>query len=140
MKEYFPLFLYIAIAVGNVVAIAVIARIMGPKRKSKNKFTVYECGLEPAVSARHKVNVKFYLTAVIFLLFDIELIFLLPWAGTYNFIVANGIEVANAMPAHLANDYLVGQSLFRIGEVGLFMGLLVLGLIFVYRRKALEWD
>jgi NADH-quinone oxidoreductase subunit A len=124
MKEYFPLILYIVICVGNVVAIAVIARVMGPKRKSKNKFTVYECGLDPTVDARHKVNIKFYLTAVIFLLFDIELIFLLPWAGTYTMHVHD-------FPA---------MGLFRLCEVGLFMGLLVLGLIFVYRRKALEWD
>jgi len=124
MKEYFPLILYILICIGNVVAIVVVSKIMGPKRKSKNKFTVYECGLNPSVDARHKVNIKFYLTAVIFLLFDIELIFLLPWAGTYNWHAANFPDL----------------SLFRLGEVGLFMGLLVLGLIFVYRRKALEWD
>lgn len=124
MKEYFPLFLYIAICIGNVVAIFVISKIMGPSRKSKNKFTVYECGLEPTVDARQKVNIKFYLTAVIFLLFDIELIFLLPWAGAYNL---HAFESPNL-------------GLFRMAEVGLFMGLLVLGLIFVYKRKALEWD
>lgn len=126
MNDYFPLILYIVVCLVNVVAIIVMSMIMGPKRKSKNKFTVYECGLEPRKDSRTKVNVKFYLTAVIFLLFDIELIFLLPWAGTYNW--------------HAATFQGLEFSLFRIGEVALFMGLLLLGLIFVYRRKALEWD
>jgi len=124
MKEYFPLILYIVICMVNVGAMVGISMIMGPKRKSKNKYTVYECGLEPRKDSRTKVNVKFYLTAVIFLLFDIELIFLLPWAGTYNM--------------HVFEN--PGLSLFRMGELSLFMGLLILGLIFVFRRKALEWD
>jgi NADH-quinone oxidoreductase subunit A len=126
MKEYFPLILYIVICFVNILGMVVIAAVMGPKRKSQNKGTVYECGLEPRKDSRTKINVKFYLTAVIFLLFDIELIFLLPWAGSYNL--------------HATLFQGIDFSLFRLGEVGLFMGLLMLGLIFVFRRKALEWD
>ena len=124
MKEFLPLTLYIALCLVNIVAMLVLAAVMGPSRKSKNKFTIYECGLEPRVDARQKFNVKFYLTAVIFLLFDIEMVFLIPWAGGYT----------AALESHAMG------AAWRLGEIFLFMGLLALGLWFVYRRKALEWD
>ena len=124
MREYFPLLLYILLGVGNVAAILVVTAIMGPKRNSRHKKVVYECGLTPKKDSRQRFNVNFYLTAVIFLIFDIELVLLLPWASTY-------VHHAAAFP---------DMGGFRLGEVGLFMGLLALGLVFVYRRKALEWD
>jgi NADH-quinone oxidoreductase subunit A len=124
MRDYFPLFLYILLGVGNALLILVASALMGPRRRSKNKFQVYECGLRPKKDARQKFNVNFYLTAVIFLLFDMEMVFLLPWASAYDRQISLFPEA----------------SIFRVAEVGLFMFLLALGLIFVYRRKALEWD
>jgi len=101
-------------AIGLVVASA----LLGPKRtKSKTKFDTYECGVPLLDTARRRFSIKFYIVALIFMLFDIEVVFLIPWALKYD----------------------------QLGLVGLveglaFLGVLALGLVYVWKRGALDWE
>lgn len=103
-----------------VLILGLVGRI-GPKsRPGPDKLDVYECGIVPEVDARRRFSAKFYLVAVLFVLFDVEVAFLVPWGVVFRDISANSW---NAL----------------LGMV-LFLGLLVVGLFYVIRRGALEWE
>jgi len=103
---------------GMLAATIVVPRILGTRRPNAVKLEAYECGVEPFTEgARGRVSVRFYLVAILFILFDVETVFLLPWAAEYG----------------------------RLGlaatiEVVVFLGLLLLGYVYVWKRGALEWD
>lgn len=80
---YLPILLLILMAIGFAVVNLVVSAILGPKRHGKVKGTTYESGMQPVASARKRFNVRFYILAMIFLVFDVEVIFLYPWATTY---------------------------------------------------------
>jgi NADH-quinone oxidoreductase subunit A len=90
----------------------------GPKRPNAAKSSVYECGIVPEVDARRRFSVKFYLVAILFVLFDIEVAFLIPWAVVFRDLA--GLAV--------------------LWEMALFLGVLVVGLVYVIRKGALEWE
>jgi NADH-quinone oxidoreductase subunit A len=90
----------------------------GPKRPNEAKSSVYECGIIPEVDARRRFSVKFYLVAILFVVFDIEVAFLIPWAVTFRDMT--GFNV--------------------LWSMALFLGVLVVGLIYVIRRDALRWE
>lgn len=93
----------------------------GPRRGDRDKLSAYECGIRPTIDARRRFSVKFYLVAVLFVLFDVEVAFLIPWAVTFR---------------ELGQD--VGWGV--LVEMVLFLGLLVVGLVYLVRRGALEWE
>lgn len=111
----------VAIYVGTVVALAAtilgLSQILGPRRVQARKMDVYECGVDPLSSARERFSVHFYLVAILFILFDIETVFLVPWAVLYRKLGVPGLV-----------------------EVGLFIAVLGFGLAYVWKRKALEWE
>ena len=98
------------------------AALLGPKKSSKVKSEIYECGLPVQSTGHSKVPIKFYLTAILFILFDIEIIFMYPWAITFKEFIAAG-----------AGGYV-------LASMGFFLFIFIIGLFWEVKSKALEWD
>ena len=116
-EDYVPLLVLIVIAGGLVVAMIGMSVLFGPKRPTPAKLDVFECGSRPVDSPRRRFSVKFYLVALLFLLFDIEAVFLYPWAVLYREL-----------------------GLFGLVEMAVFIAVLGAGLVYVFARGALEWE
>ncbi len=117
MNPYIPLLVVVAIAFLLPVVLLTLSHFMGPKRDERSKGDPYECGVAQGGSSRGRLPIKYYLIAVLFLLFDVEAVFLYPWAVVYR-----------------------DLGLFGLVEMGIFLSVLVLGLVYVWKRGALEWD
>ena len=113
----FPIIALLVIAVGFAVGAVLLSSVLGPRRPNKVKNQPYECGIDPVGDARLRFSVKFYVIAMLFILFDIEAIFLYPWAVMFQQL-----------------------RLFGLLEMLAFMGFLVMGYIYLWKRGALEWD
>jgi len=99
--------------------------LLARKRANKTKLEPYECGVEPVGTARERQSVKFYLVAMVFLLFDIEAVFLIPWAVVFRNVLHD--------PAYSSLKYVF------YGEMMLFMVVLFIGLVYVWRQGILNW-
>lgn len=117
LTEFGKIFAFILLAIVFVVVSLFFAKIIAPKRESKEKFTIYECGENPIGSPWVKFNIRFYIVALIFLIFDVEIVLLIPWVYVYQ-------------------DY--GFSGFWVGFVFLFV--LVLGIAYEWKKGDLNWD
>ena len=115
--EYLPILLLIVIAVLFAGGAVLLSSVMGPRRPTPVKLEPYECGIAPVGLARDRVSIKFYLVAMLFIIFDIEIIFLFPWAVIFREL-----------------------GWFGFFEMGCFMLVLALGLAYVWRKGGLEWD
>jgi NADH-quinone oxidoreductase subunit A len=115
--EYFPIVLMAIVALGFVVTTMVATHWLGPKRKTKIKQEAFECGIESQGNARSPFSIKYFLVAILFVLFDVEVIFMYPWAVNFREL-----------------------GVFGLLEMFSFMGLMIVGLIYVIRRGALNWD
>ena len=121
LANYFPVLLFLAIGVavgtGAIVTSGVLARITGAQNPDPEKNSPYECGFEAFEDARMKFDVRYYLVAILFILFDLEIAFLFPWA-------------------------IVLQDIGWFGFVAmlLFLGILVVGFIYEWKKGALEWE
>jgi NADH-quinone oxidoreductase subunit A len=82
LSTYYPIFIYLAVVIGFAVAAPLTAHILSPRKKTPVKEMPYESGMDPIGDARQRFDVKFYLIAILFLVFDVELLFLYPWAAT----------------------------------------------------------
>lgn len=123
MNSYLSLLLLFAFAAAIAGGFLAISHLIGPrKKKSQTKFLPYECGLAPLGSARERFSVKFYLVAMLFILFDVEVVFLYPWAVLFKDFIRSGAGV------------------FLFAEMLVFLGILVIGLLYVYGRRAIEWE
>jgi NADH-quinone oxidoreductase subunit A len=111
----------IMVAVGMAGGMLVLTHLLGRVRRSPTDMTPYECGMRPYERVeKHRFSVHFYLVAMLFILFDIEAAFLFPWAVTFKQFSAD--------------------KLFVLGEMGVFLGILVAGFVYVWTRGALEWE
>jgi len=123
--DYIPILLVfvlgVAVASGMLAAPLILAR----KRPNKVKLEPYECGVEPVGTARERQSVKFYLVAMVFLLFDIEAVFLVPWAVVFPKVLRD--------PAYSSLKYIF------YSEMMLFMVVLFIGLVYVWRQGILNW-
>jgi len=121
LVDYIPVLIQLGLALGIGVAVLIVSQIMG-QRGPRNKFkdSAYECGLPPEGERAARFSVKFYLTAMLFILFDIEIVFLIPWVLVYRDFLSNHLPIL--MP------------------VLFFLLLLVAGLVYEIRKGALEWD
>jgi NADH-quinone oxidoreductase subunit A len=126
MVNYIPVLLILIIAVGMASVIIILSRIAGRNRPTREKLMPYECGVEPVGTARERQSVKFYLVAMAFLLFDIEAVFLVPWA-----VVFRGI---------LASETYRNLRYVIYAEMMIFMVVLFVGLVYVWRKGILEWN
>ncbi|MCH8300730.1 NADH-quinone oxidoreductase subunit A [Candidatus Marinimicrobia bacterium MT.SAG.3] len=120
LGEYLPLFFLIVIVFGLVTAMLILTRLLQPKRRSEQDLEPYESGTTPSSFARIRFSVKFFIIAIIFIIFDIEVVFMYPWAIVFK-------ELLN-----------IGTFIFI--EMLTFLGILVVGLIYVWKMGALEWD
>ena len=116
--SYFPIALMAVVAGGTAFSIIALSALLGRVRRSRTDLTPYECGMRPFESAEKRFSVKFYMVAMLFILFDIEAAFLYPWA------------VSLRSP----------DRWFVFAQMVVFLGILIVGYIYVWRRGALEWD
>lgn len=119
---YIALGMTIVFAVGIAMAILVLNRLLGPKRHSVAKDGPFECGSDPIDSPRKRLNVRFYAVAIFFVVFDIETVFLFPWAVNYRELLASPTFGAIAL-----------------AEIFVFLGILAVGLWYVWGKGALDW-
>jgi NADH-quinone oxidoreductase subunit A len=122
LKSYAPILVLIVLAVGFGAGSLLLSELLGRRRINVGKRDAYECGMEPQGSARIRLSIHFYLVAVLFILFDVEAVFLLLWAAT-------------------AKDFRAqGQGHLVLFEVLGFVAVLALALGWVWRKGGLEWD
>jgi NADH-quinone oxidoreductase subunit A len=117
LAEYFPILLFILVALAVGVAPMVLGKLLGPSRPDPEKLSPYECGFEAFEDARMKFDVRYYLVAILFILFDLEIAFLFPWAT-----VINEIGFAGFL------------------SMMVFLAILVVGFIYEWMKGALEWE
>ena len=130
-RDYLPVFLLLIVAIGVAASQLLISWLLGPRTKPNAvKDSPYECGIEPTGEAHTRFSVKFYLVAVLFILFDIEIVFLYPWAVHFGGGAADGI-------VFLTRGALVR---FLFAEMLVFLLILFLGWYWVVKKRALEWD
>ena len=117
LAEYQPTLLFLIVAGGIGVALLVVGKVLGPQRPSIEKLSPYECGFEAFEDARMQFDVRYYLIAIQFIIFDLEIIFIVPWATVFRELGVVGLI-----------------------EMGIFAGMLLLGFIYVWKKGALEWE
>jgi NADH-quinone oxidoreductase subunit A len=117
LAEYFPILLFILVATAIGVVPLVLGKLLGPSRPDPEKLSPYECGFEAFEDARMKFDVRYYLVAILFILFDLEIAFLFPWAVALNDIGAAGFIA-----------------------MMVFLGILVVGFVYEWMKGALEWE
>src|SRR5215210_1853448 len=121
LKDYLPILLMFVVAGGFAVGNVLLSQFVGQRKATRTKLMPYECGKDPVGSARERFSVKFYLIAMIFILFDIEVIFLIPWAVVFKSFMAGGY-----------------RNLIYI-EMMMFVVLLLVGYIYVVKKGAFDW-
>ncbi|OFV88642.1 MAG: NADH-quinone oxidoreductase subunit A [Acidobacteria bacterium RBG_16_68_9] len=115
--QYVPVIVMFALAGVVVLTFFGLGRLLGPRNPTAIKLTTFECGNEPSGSAWGRFSVKFYLTAILFIVFDVEVVFLYPWAVLFRRL-----------------------GWFGFAEMAIFIAILTVGLLYVWRRGALEWE
>lgn len=120
---YVPVVACSILVVGMAALILLLNRMLGPRRSTREKGIPYESGDEPLGKPRHRFSVKFYMTAILFLIFDLEVVFIYPWAAKYN-------------------DFLADSAFGGIAFGGMmfFIAVLTLGLVYEYKRGAMNWE
>jgi NADH-quinone oxidoreductase subunit A len=115
--EYAPIAIMFVLALGFVATTMIVTHAFGPKRKSKVKMDAFECGIESKGNARVPFNIKYFLVAILFVLFDVEVIFMYPWAVNFRDLGMTGFI-----------------------EMTVFVGLLLVGFFYLKRKGALHWE
>ena len=117
LGEYLPVLLFLIVATGIGVALLLVGWVLGPRSGGSAKLSPYECGFEAFEDARMKFDVRYYLIAILFIVFDLEIAFVFPWATIFR-----------------------SLGMFGLVEMGIFLGLLLLGFAYVWKKGALEWE
>jgi NADH-quinone oxidoreductase subunit A len=117
LQNYIPIFLMGAVAIGFGVLMANLSRWIGPKKPDFDKLSTYESGMLPLGTTRERVSIKYYTVGMLFIIFDIEIVFLYPWAVTF-----------------------MGLGTFALVEMFIFIALLFVGYLYILKKGALEWD
>ncbi len=116
-SDYLPVFVFLVISVALAALIIVLSTVLVKRRPTPQKLMPYECGMDPIGTARRRFSVKFFLIAMLFIIFDIEAVFLYPWAVIFKEL-----------------------RLFGLIEMAIFVAVLLVGLAYIWRKGALEWD
>ncbi|MDH3748114.1 MAG: NADH-quinone oxidoreductase subunit A [Gammaproteobacteria bacterium] len=117
LQEYVPVLIFLGIAAGIGLLLLGLGFLIGHGRKDDEKLSPYECGFEPFDDSRMRFDVRYYLVAILFIIFDLEIAFLFPWAVSLD---------------------TVGT--FGLVSMGIFLAILVVGFIYEWKKGALEWD
>jgi NADH-quinone oxidoreductase subunit A len=123
MENYFPILMFVLVGVAVGVLPIVMGFLLAPSRPDSEKLSPYECGFEAFEDARMKFDVRYYLIAILFILFDLEIAFLFPWAAVFKDIVATE-----------------SIKMFGFIEMLVFVTVLVVGYIYAWAKGALEWE
>ncbi|UCV30483.1 NADH-quinone oxidoreductase subunit A [Ferribacterium limneticum] len=123
MENYFPILMFVLVGVAIGVLPVAMGFILAPSRPDPEKLSPYECGFEAFEDARMKFDVRFYLIAILFILFDLEIAFLFPWASIFKDIVATE-----------------SIKMFGFVEMLVFVAILVIGYVYAWAKGALEWE
>ena len=116
MVEYLPIGIMLAAGIILPIVAFITARLVAPRQIESMKTESYECGIESRTPVRERISVRYYLIAVLFVVFDVETVFMFPWAVRYR-----------------------ALGLFGLVEMTLFLGVLVLGYVYVWKKGALKW-
>jgi len=136
-SEFTPVGLLVLVATGLALVILVLTHWIGPKRSGPVKDATYESGMEPIGDTRRRFSVRFYLIAVLFLVFDVELLFLYPWAVLFPRMGSTqGADAAWAQQLAQAGY----SPLYVLAGVGVFFVLLLVGLVYEWRRGVFKWN
>ena len=117
LAEYWPILLFIGVAAGLGVVLLAVGLLAGPRRPEADKLSPYECGFEAFEDARMRFDVRYYLVAILFIVFDLEIAFLFPWAVALSKI-----------------------GVFGLIAMAIFLAILVVGFIYEWKKGALDWD
>ena len=117
LSEYFPILLFIMIGIAIGVVLPTLGFLLGPRQPDPEKNSTYECGFEAFEDARMKFDVRYYLVAILFIIFDLEIAFLFPWAVVFK-----------------------DLGLFGFIAMMIFLAILVIGFIYEWKKGALEWE
>ena len=117
LDNYLPILIFLAVAGGFGLLLLVLGWVLGPRRPDREKVSPYECGFEAFEDSRTKFDVRYYLVAILFIIFDLEIAFLFPWAVSLDAIGGFGLL-----------------------SMGVFLAVLVVGFIYEWKKGALEWD
>ena len=117
LQSYVPILILLAISVVNAIGMIVASHFLGPLRPTAVKNSPYESGMIPLGSTRERFSIKFYLIAILFIVFDLETVFLIPWGVAFR-----------------------GLGIFGFVEMLIFIGVLLVGLAYVWKKGALQWD
>ena len=123
MENYFPILMFVLVGVAVGVLPVAMGFVLAPSRPDPEKLSPYECGFEAFEDARMKFDVRYYLIAILFILFDLEIAFLFPWATIFRDIVATE-----------------SIKLFGFIEMLIFVTILVIGYVYAWAKGALEWE
>ena len=135
LHSFLPLLVLIVLGVVIAGIIILLSWVLGPKRSTNEKLSPYECGVEPVGNARERFPVKFYLIAMLFIVFDIETVFLYPWAVSFRSAAANIIHSAASGAGQFR---LTGQ--YMLDEMIVFIVILFVGYIYVWKKGAFDWE
>ncbi len=132
-RTYLPVLLLLGFVIANAVLMLGVSHLTMRSRPTPEKQTPYESGMPPLGDARERFSVKFYMVAMLFIVFDIETVFMIPWGAHFRELSCAVPLVNGACPA--------GQiSLFGLGEMVVFILILLVGFIYVWKKGALQWD
>jgi NADH-quinone oxidoreductase subunit A len=123
LESYFPILIFVLVALAFGCVPIIIGRVVGPHRPDPEKLSAYECGFNAFEDARMKFDVRYYLIAIIFILFDLEVAFLFPWAAIFK-------EIAGTEAVRM----------FGFVEMMVFIAILVVGYIYAWVKGALDWE
>ncbi len=133
LQPYVAIGATVLIVTGAAIAFLLVAHLIGPKRHGPVKDSTYESGMPVITDARRRFNVKFYIVAMLFILFDVEIVFMWPWAMLYYEAATAGATIP------LQNGTMVGKEFLIVG-MGIFFALLLFGLVYELGKGALKWD
>jgi NADH-quinone oxidoreductase subunit A len=117
LQSYVPILILFLVALGFGLFAVGVSAILGPKRPTREKLSTYECGMNVEPDARRPFDVKYYLVAMAFLVFDVEVVFMYPWAVKFK-----------------------ALGLFGFVEMLIFLGILLVGYVYIWRKGVLEWE
>jgi NADH-quinone oxidoreductase subunit A len=116
LNGYIPVFLFVAVAFSFPIITLLIAKLIRPNTGGEGKLTPYECGVDPDSDARQRYAIRYYVVAILFVIFDVETVFLFPWAIIYKQL-----------------------ALFGLIEMLVFLGILIVGYVWIIKKGALDW-
>src|SRR5882672_4352462 len=132
-QPYLSFLLLLGFVAFNAVLLIGLSHLLAPRKPTAIKDSPYESGMPPLGNARERFSVKFYMVAMLFIVFDIETVFMIPWAAYYRQLSCGVALVAGACPANQI-------SFFGLGEMIVFMVILLVGFAYVWKKGALQWD